>query len=163
MEPRTTCRKCGAGILMVTARYHHGHCAPCWDRRPSKRVPLAMANTIFGILFALAFPLIVAWECLVIFWKRWRFPYRIAPIRRQVESVFRDRRDTRLYLRGLIRGYLDPGPYFMFCRPRDLANQAGLNDGTALRDGRVEVSELPTRRIPFDHGMISPHSVRKIR
>ena len=163
VEERTQCRKCGAEILMVTARHNHGRCAPCWAKRPSRRILVGLEHTIAGILQFIALPFVMAWEYAAIVRRRRRFPFPLGPLAKQVEAVFQNRRDARIYLSGLVRGYFEPGVFMLPANPRDLARHYGFEDGVALKEGRIAVSELPTRRFRIDHGMISPHPDRKVR
>jgi hypothetical protein len=89
-------------------------------------------------------PVIMAWELFVVVRRRRRFPFPLGPLRMQVDAVYQDRRDTRLYLRGLIRGYFELGNFMLPANPRDLANWVGHRDGSALREGRIAVSDLPS-------------------
>ena len=115
------------------------------------------------ILFdVIAFPFVIVWECLVILGRRWRFPYPIGPLRKQVASVYKSRRDARLYLGGLMRGY--DGPSDITAPPfdaRDLARDDGFYDGVALRKGQVEISALPLRWRSMNCGVVSPGSERQ--
>ena len=162
-EPRTQCRKCGTSILAVTAGRFDGRCAPCWSRRPSRRILVGLGNAVAGILEFIALPFIMAWEYAAIVRRRRRFPFPLGALRKQVEAVYQDRRDVRIYLSGLIRGYFEPGIFMLPANPRDMARHYGFQDGVALGKGRIAVAELPSRRFQIDHSMISPHPDRKVR
>lgn len=160
-EPRTQCRKCGTSILVVTAGRFDGRCAPCWAKRPSKVIREVLVTGPSIMFDVIATPFSIVRECVGIIRRRWRFPYAMAPLRKRVEAVYRGRRDARLYLGGLMRGY--DGPSDITALPfdaRDLARDDGFYDGVALRKGQAEISALPLRWRSVNRGVVSRGSER---
>jgi hypothetical protein len=101
---------------------------------------------VSGIVCSLFTPLVMVWEYAAMVRRRRQFPFPVGSLRKQVQAVFQDRRETRIYLRGLMRGYFEPGVVMLPANPRDLANWVGHRDGCELREGRIELTELPSRR-----------------
>lgn len=163
VEPRTKCSKCGAEILEVTAKYNRGYCAPCWAKRPSKRFVAGVQAALFVPLYFLALPFILTWNALAGIRRRMNFPFNTDKLRERLDSVFQNRRDVRLYLRGLVDGYCRPGEYGLPFDPNDLAHYEGLTDGSALKERTIDISDLPSRRVPIDHDAIAPHLNAKVR
>jgi hypothetical protein len=151
VEPKTHCSRCGTVILEATARRNQGRCAPCWARRPAKRIPEVLGGVLLAPLFFLAVPFILVREVFSDLRKRWQFPFKIAPLRKRLRSIFGNGRDVRLYLGGLIEGYHEPRVCPMIFDPANLARVDGLLDGTALKEGRIPFEELPSRGRPFAH------------
>lgn len=162
MEPRTKCSKCGTEILQTTAKHNRGHCAPCWAKRPSKRITASIQAALFEPFYFATLPFILGWNLLNVVKWRLQFPFETGQLRERLWSIFQNRRDVRLYLRGLVSGYHRPGSYWLPFDPKDLAHHAGLTDGAALRVETISFSELPSRRVPIAHDAISPHPTTKV-
>jgi hypothetical protein len=156
MEARVKCARCGANILGVTAKYNGGQCAPCWAQRPElvrqRRRKAWLEEVRFWLmlpLWTLALPFLVVRELLKYAWRRWKFPYSLGPVRKRLKLICETRREVRIYLRGLIRGYHQPGYFMLPPDPRDLAKHAGQCDGRDLREGRITFEELPRQGFPL--------------
>ncbi len=110
----------------------------------------------FFLTLPLTVPCVLVWQGIVHARKRWQFPYAMAPLRKRLQSFYGKRRDVRLYLGGLIHGYHRPAIYAPPFSARDLARLDGLDDGTALREGKIAFEELPSRSARFGSAWSRP-------
>lgn len=105
--------------------------------------------TVLLPLQVLALPLILIGGFLSPFLQQLRFPYDRKLIRKRLEETASNPRDAKLYLQGLIDGYYRPRTSWPSADPRQRAFHDGVEDGTALRQNRLTIENLPTRTQPY--------------
>lgn len=158
MNPdKTTCCKCGTVILPSTAAANHGRCAPCWKHRATVRIKEGVLGTLWVIGFIIALPFMAIWTGIHRIYRNIKFPYSRRDLLKQILQVHVDRRVARLYRVGVVDGYVEPIEFLMTGNPANLPYCRGREDGSGLRRGKVEISAIPTHRVP----LTLPQALRK--
>lgn len=97
----------------------------------------------------LALPFALIWSLLSPLTQRIRFPFDRKEILNRVEKSIGSRQEATLYLQGLIDGYFRPRTSWPSADPRQRPFHDGVEDGTALKQNRLTIEDLPTRMQPY--------------
>lgn len=137
------CAKCGASILVSTAKANQGRCAPCWKRRASVRAKECIHGNLRVVGFIIALPFIGIWTGLGYLYRYAIFPYSRAGLLSQILEIYPDLQVARLYRVGVIDGYFEREKIMMTVYPGSLTYCRGWEDGSGLRRGKIEISAIP--------------------